>query len=434
MVSRVRAQSGQSAVEYLGVMAVIAVVIAALAASSVGENLRAAITNTVCDILNADCGAELAGEQVPLTDADFRPDWCETTSTAYSGEVGADVLFFDASTGVQFSRTERSDGTTEFTVVDNSEVGAALEGPGATVEAGPLKGELKSEIRAGLTAEEGETWGVPTDQADDLEDALLADQTIGDGGIMGWIGDRLRGEAPDPDKTFVAAGGEVSAEASAGAEVLGENVAGGNAAIQGGVQLGEETDTSSEDPAEHTKTDYIQVDGSVSGNLGVGTIGVGAERGATNILKISRDLDGNLTGIEIVDSTQGTALGEFGSQGNASSTLVGSESTSVVEKTKIDLDSAEDRAATNAWLQDGDAEAFQQLAQREAEVSLTEHEGDEFGLALGAKVAFGAKLGLRGEIGRTTSQLTDAYYRGAPENDGVREWRPFGECLQAAGG
>jgi hypothetical protein len=435
----VRAETGAASAEQVALIAVVGAIIAALFAIPVAPFVGAWGEYAVCTLFGGEA-CERPGAD-GRTDADLRPTHCETLATTFDGSVGVEVLVFDVETGISYVRTERSDGNISFTVVSTDGAGVGVSSPGAGAQAGPLSVEVGAEAGVGLQTEAGQTWIVSPAGADDLQRLLLRDlahdQSVGRvpglGAVSGWVVDQVFGAAPDPDVTFVAGGVNSYARAAAEVGLGGETVAGAEVGLEGAVMLGTEQHRAG-NPSGWRDVEYLEVDGSMSGSLGIATVGVGGQRNATHVLKIERDLDGRLTGIEIVDSVTGTSLGEVGSRlTDTSSVLRRGTDRSVIETVTVPVRTPADREVAEAWLHGADPRAFSALVADRAIVTIEERSGDEVGLGLGAKVAFGAKLGLSGSGSRTVSELVDAYYLGAPDATGARAPVPFTECLLAAG-
>jgi hypothetical protein len=424
------------AAEHVAVVLVIGLVVAALVSAAlptvVGEWARYA----VCSLFSDDCV-----EPIALAEDALRPSACNVLTTSYTGDVGVDVLFFDADAGVSFARVDRSDGQSEFTVVDTGGVGVSAE-VGAEAHLGVVGVEAIAEAGVGLVLEDGQTWVISTTEADDFE-RLLQQQTIVDAttgwvpivsSVASWAADRVVGEVPEPHVTFAAAGVAASAEASAGALFLDETVAGAEVGVEGMILLGTEHDRT---PGEAwTDTDYLQADLSTSGQLGFIAGKVEGSLGTSSIVKVARDLDGVIQGLEIETSVRGGTEAGFGSNlEEVQSLLVGGSQTTLVERLVIAAATDADREVIQRWVDRAgfDGGDLAQLAERRGQLAMFVYDGDEVGLALGGKVALGAKLGLQGSGSRTTSTLLDAHYLGAPGSDGVRRLQPFVECLTAAG-
>jgi len=103
----IRSQRGQTAVEYLGLLLLLAVVVAALLASPIGGTLSDGIRAAICRVLGGDC--ETAAERR----ADGRPPLSECVlSSSDRGINGAVKAFWvELGGGVKALREERADGS-----------------------------------------------------------------------------------------------------------------------------------------------------------------------------------------------------------------------------------------------------------------------------------------------------------------------------------
>jgi hypothetical protein len=112
-------ERGQTAPEYVGILAfVVAVVLVVVAAAGgIGGTL---VERILCVITGGDCAGDT---DVPDPNEAFRPEDCDvyTRSTSDNGTVKVAVFTVGADYG--FTRTEKSTGETEITFVDLSEVG-----------------------------------------------------------------------------------------------------------------------------------------------------------------------------------------------------------------------------------------------------------------------------------------------------------------------
>jgi Prokaryotic phospholipase A2 len=88
---RMRAQDerGQTSAEYLGILVVVVAIVAALAASGIGERIASGIERGVCEIAQLGCEAEPGGEGEPV-DPGLTPE--ERASLLAGPEQAQDVL------------------------------------------------------------------------------------------------------------------------------------------------------------------------------------------------------------------------------------------------------------------------------------------------------------------------------------------------------
>jgi hypothetical protein len=156
-----RGERGQASAEYLGMVVVVAALIAAIALSPIGEAIGAGLKAAVCRMLGGSCPTEAA--------SDWAPTNCITGSS--SGSLG-----FDASIGpINFGQhgsylTERrSDGKYLVTYSDSKTVGVGVT-PAAygSIEWGDTSygGGVYATANANLVFTGGQVW-----QFDDEDDA-----------------------------------------------------------------------------------------------------------------------------------------------------------------------------------------------------------------------------------------------------------------------
>ncbi|WP_052667855.1 hypothetical protein [Nitriliruptor alkaliphilus] len=441
-------EAGAAAAEYVAGIALVALLIGTLGtATDIGtaafESVRAGFCRIVLAVdASMPCDPTPGGGTDPHDD--FRPDRCDVFTVDHDGEVRLDVLFFDVSSGLTFSRTERSDGNTEFAVVDRSGAGIAAEAPGLEVELGPLlELDVGAEARLGLTLQDGQSWVVPTADADDFQNDLIkrtaVDQTVGRVPLVGgWAADQVGGwitDVPDPNVRFVAAGAEADLSASATLSAAGLDIAGAEAGAGAMVELGVEIDRSGPE-SEWTDTTYLLAELNANGKIGVLPASVEGDIGVSTVVKVERSPDGELRAIELVNTTTGDLSVNLGFDQDLDTLLVGASSSDhLVESTRVELNDAADRDIGQRWLrtigQDGGD--FVELADRAGITTVTRHQGDRIDLAAGGKISFVAKAGLRGEGSRTESRVIDAAFRGAPDASGHRPLIEFTDCLAAAG-
>jgi Bacterial TSP3 repeat len=65
MIGRLRAERGQTSAEYLGVILLIAAVLAAISATAVGDAIANGLDRAVCQVFDSDCGPLGEGRKVP---------------------------------------------------------------------------------------------------------------------------------------------------------------------------------------------------------------------------------------------------------------------------------------------------------------------------------------------------------------------------------
>lgn len=430
-----RDESGALTAEYVAAVIVIGLVVAALLAAAIPTKIGEWGRYAVCSLFGDDC--ELP--QPALTDEDVRPD-CNIMTTSFEGEVGVDVLVFDVEGGVTVTRTDNSNGTTTFTLLETSGAGLSAE-VGVEAAGGVASAEATAEARLGVTAHESQSHVVPTSEADEFERLFHQRAAISagsgwmpfGGGIVDWVAGRVVGDLGDPHKTFHAVDVNASADAKATVDLFGEQVAGAEVGIEGAVLIGVEEDRTPNEV--HTNAEIYQVEWGASAELGFVAGEADASAAATSVMAVVRNLDGELVRVEFENSYTADAGFSFGSNLEEIQTmLTGGQDRAMTQRAVLEFAEDADRRIVEEWLETGrNSEAVGRMTNQRGEISYLVYEGDEVGLVLGGKVALGVKLGLMGSGSRATSTLVDAHYAGVPQADGTRRLVPNLECLTAAG-
>lgn len=431
-------EAGETSPEYVAVMLVVSTLVAAVVLLGLPTTIGDWGEYAICALFDDDSGCTRPGELPPLADEDYAPDRCDLATTEYSGSIEGSALVFDASKGILFARTDRSDGTTEFTVVDDGSLGVSAE-IGLEAELGAADLDVGAEAGVSAIGELGSTWVVATDEADDFRNQLLeetGEDAVADGvplvgGVMNWLADKVNGDLRDPDITFVAGGVQADADASAEVNVLGETVAGASVGVEGAVRIGTEKDRSAnKSEQEWTDTDYFQVDLSVSGEIGLLTAQATGEMSTSQIMKVTRNMDREIVEVELISSVSNASMVGVGDL-TTDNLLRGAEESSVVQTITLRADDDTQREILEGWLADGSHPEFDDYVHNRGQMSVMEYSGDEFGLSLGGEVALGVKLGLSASLDQLDNELTDAIYYGAPRPNGERVPVSFADCLDA---
>ena len=455
-------ESGQTTAEYLGVLVLVLAVVVALFLTGIPGTVSGGLQAAICRILGQSCPAQ---QSAPRS---FEPPPCEKASRRTDDNGSVRVAFVKLGRDYSFARSEAADGETKITFIDGSEV-ALVAGAGGKLrlQAGgrTYGGRLAADGELGINAKGGDTWVFDSpEEADEFEDWLRREKNEDRiGGLIpiyagvNWAVEGITGEddLPEPRITFVQVGG--------GAEVTGSAQLGGagasataSAAALVGVEYDRETKQS---------TDYIQVDFGIDGNLTYVAAGLGGGWEGSGVVKVTRDRDGEIVKVEIVDTstvsvdglldidTDNLTLAQLMDKLKRDAKVAGGGSASatgtIVSTTTLDVTSDRDRAIVDDWvdgfdeikaageraidggLPDDQRDAlspFGRLLYDQATVSVVEYDGDRSGLSLEAEIALGAKLGI--DIGSTEESATavNAWYLAGPEG-GRRVLVPFTACL-----
>jgi Flp pilus assembly pilin Flp len=229
-------QRGQASVEYVAVIALVAVMVVGTAIAVGAPGLRDAVVagfrHALCVVTGAACRDDLGP--------------CTVASTEVRDRGEASALVVRAGRDHAVLRERRSDGSVLITVIDSEDGGVGGElGLGAELRLGRSQMGLKGALRGALVAEVGggRTW-VARDGAE--ADRIV--EALGEDGKLRWVtvGARRLGEAlglrkaPEPAEVFLQGGGRALAEAELSSD-LGDVQLSGTLDRAGGVRVDRRT-------------------------------------------------------------------------------------------------------------------------------------------------------------------------------------------------
>ena len=408
----------------MGVLLLVAIVVSAIVLATPQLGIRDRLEELICQIGGGDCSER----------ADTEP--CVIATSGREAELNIQVLLVDLGQGGSYLREDRSDGTTVFTIADRATLEAAAR-IGARGRIGNVGIEASAEATAGGALEGAVQYTVPTEDAEELEDALRRQGSFGqilrDGAESGLAGPLVDGvndfifgedepELPEPSATFIdvsviaGATGELGAEAGPvfGAELEAaiEGAGGGRRIMSG--------------PNEGDIEVYIQLDASAAGSLSAATLGPGIS-GETSVVAILT-LDGGttpkelrLTGsaeyagsINLGDELKGAELGDLAriledasvgaSEGSGQSIELG---------VTLDLTDSANRDAALGLLTGGGAGVpeFIRRVDEDGTVTLQTADVESSDFEAGANVGLGVNAGADGSESSRDSETTSAAIR-----------------------
>src|SRR4051794_32816139 len=228
-------ERGVTSTDYAGVLAVVAVVFAAFFLLDVDGTAGPVVEKGVCQILGGECG----GEQSART-----PETCLVGQSTTSANANVFVAFVQIDKDSILIREDFSDGSSKFTLVDDTEAAGELFA-GAKAKVGKLGADLSAEALAGVGLGGGRGVEVPgREHADALQgsgqaaggfDGILRDlASYNDkiplvgwdnplGGIDDWALDQLGvdddEDLPKPTETYVEGKAFLNGSGDAGAGV-----------------------------------------------------------------------------------------------------------------------------------------------------------------------------------------------------------------------
>ena len=280
-----RSERGLAASEYAGILAVVAAVLLAIVALGLDGRVSGAVRTAVCQVLGGDCEREQAA----------LPDRCLVGQTTTSAHANVFVAFVQVDKDSIVIREDFSDGTSKFTIVDDTEAaGELFAGARAKVGKFGFNASAEAMLGAGLAGGQVFEFDDP-DDADAFQDSVQAaggfDGIVRDlasyddevpslgwdnpvGGLNDWALDQLGvdddEDLPDPTETYVE--GSVflngAADAGGGLGVVDAEIAG---LIEGAGVVKVVSSGENEGDVELA----VQLDAEAGGSLTVATLGGG---------------------------------------------------------------------------------------------------------------------------------------------------------------
>ena len=289
-----RPQMGQAAVEYVGLVAVVALALAALAVlvPRPAHLMLSVVERAICAGLGRSC--EIGGEESLA----FEP--CPVRRSVESADVHATVMSLRAGRGQSALVEELSDGTATVTLADRGElgveggVGASLSGGGARVE-----GSAGLEVGAGRGyrfdgIEEALRFVAEERAVDGVEGA--ARLVAGPGCVVCDLAGISPEEPREPDFTYLEGGGTARAGADAGG---GPALAA--AEVGGAVALGRRVDHRTGEV-----TVYYRL-GGAAGAAAAGPMAWAGSAGVDGVVEYTTARDGTPTDLTVRSTRQSTS-------------------------------------------------------------------------------------------------------------------------------
>ena len=279
-----RDERGITSSDYAGILVLVAVVFGVFFALDLDGKVGPRAEQAVCQILGGEsCGQEVAGE----------PEKCLVGQSTTSANANVFVAFIQIDKDSILIREDFSDGSSKFTIVDNTEAAGELFA-GAKAKVGKLGADLSAEALAGVGLAGGRVFEFDNaEDADAFQDAVQAaggfDGILRDlasyndeipfigvknplGGFDDWALDQLgiddNGDLPKPTETYME--GQIflegSGDAGAGVGVI-------DAEIKGLINAAGVVKVTNSGKNEGDVEFTVQLDADASGGLTVGTLG-----------------------------------------------------------------------------------------------------------------------------------------------------------------
>ena len=323
-----RDQRGQTSAEYMGVILIVAAILAAVLLSGVGADITQKIEVTLCRIAGGDCDdSGTAGVSCPV----------RTTTSTDQLSVGLSIKAFSGEGEGErvVIKEEFADGTARYTVVDRAALEVALGEEGAGAGILGVGGSLTARLAAVGALENADIYETDSpeqtaeidealENSDGVEGALRGVENALDApqdlfnsispidspDVDGFLFDQVFGEAdlPEPDSEYVGTEGGIDLSAGASND-QGSEEAGADANLQAALGGRHFTDGEREGETEL----YYSVEGSAGAELRTAILGEG-NAGASGELIVTLVLDesGRPTTLRVNATGTATALNELG--------------------------------------------------------------------------------------------------------------------------
>jgi len=449
ILRRLRAQTGQTAAEYMGILLIVSVIIVALASSEVGGKIRDGVFDAICRIAGGECGDGPGGAT-----ADGRPPLSECVrSSSQRGIAGSvKVAVVELGGGVTGIKEVRADGSVKVTIKANARAGLKFGGPGAEVEAGGTAAGAGATTRITGNGEYGRSWTFDSgEDADRFVDDVKKKVSAIANPLPNapFTDDDADIELPPHGETTYAGGVEVRTKGKFGGGTGYE----GNLGVGGGATFNEDPNS----PDFGDKTYYFEVagggslQGSGRGAEASGLFAMGGGVQGTTRIALTYDKDGKEKSLKVIGTLDATATAEL------TRTLKGQDLTGFLASAKeagragngeaggrmiftadLDLRKPENLAAAQAFVTGRGADG-RPVPRTDAAVGLYDRFKDDarmnarfYGVTksrTGGEVDLGV-FGVSGEVTTEDAQLLDAYYRD-PNGGGFGGFQQWEDCVRS---
>lgn len=302
---RPRADAGQATMDYIGTLAVVALVIGAVVVAFTANStlIGERTAYLICKVITLGQGG--CGGSGPTGEERQPTTPCVVGSRGDEIKLGVSITFIEIGENRGFVVEERSDGTFKVTQVKGGDV-SATAGAGAstsfTIADNKVGLGASASVKGGVTFKGGQEWIVDSqedvDRLTSAENWSRVDDAIGlanpiTGAVLPWLRDKagIGEQFPDPDSVYVAGGITAGGSAYAG---YGNAVA--DASGSASRMLGYRHNNTS---GENTYYFETTVDGSASAELAgvIDSTGGGLKGKATVMTSVTVDEDGNLVSV-----------------------------------------------------------------------------------------------------------------------------------------
>lgn len=418
-------QRGQAALEYVAVLAVVAVLFglagSVAAAPAIVNGVGRAFQRALCGLAHSGCAT-----------VDRRP--CTVRTSTAGGAVTAKLAFVRIGAQAGLLRAERSDGSVSLTLLEHLDGGlTAGVGAGGRLRLGGVEvGEgATAELAAVARLGGGRTWALPDARSAHALQRHLVEALAGGaashvpvvGAALGFaqkvIGVGSGRHLPRPSARVL----DARAGIEAAADLPGGHGISAALALGGGLTI---------DAVTGARSVLVRVESDAGAKLAAGLVGLAG--GGSASLALTYDRRGRP--VELAASAGGHGAGSIAVRGIGAPALNGAaaDGSSFTTSAVLDLRDAPARAAVSRLLRAlrpdraGDlssaAGALAALLHSSGRVDVQRYGTREAGLGAAAQAGLGAEVGVDAQITRASTRLLDAWTRPA---GGV--WERRIDCL-----
>lgn len=456
-----RGNVGQVQMEYLGLILLIAAVVAALVAAPVIQQLPDMFRAVVCQISGrGDCGG-LPPSARP--NEYYQPNNClvSQTRTEHGGSISVVVT---VGKDIVLVKKVMSDGETRITVARRTTAGVE-GGVGAGVKLGKIfEARGEADIGAEIKGSTGNTWVFDNERKADKFVGDIKEQNTVDAaketGPVGWLGGTIYDAVDDSDPP------EPHIDRyKVGLNVHGDAIAKGGARLDfGGGSSGSNDSGDSESNWASVSAASVGVEGKVGGDAEVAVNHRDGTVTTTFQFNARGSAGAEVFGHESINDVPIKGRGSV--KGNIKVTTKDGEITRVqfrsarsvnndlkMTTTRLEVDNERDRrvverflarsvqtagsgAGTAPWVDlapkskpDEDALPMQRLLYDEGKATQAQYRTKRDPWQVGADVKWGVKLGIEGHTLTEERDLVSASYLGSPQ-DGERSFVTYDDCQE----
>lgn len=443
-----RRERGATAIEYLGVVVVVVLLISTLTLTKAGTLVGAYVHQGICSVGSL-VGGECSPDAPRREDAipDYEPDQCTVSTSGTTHKVDVSIAIVDAggTHGVRIAEVRHADGTTEYIVTKTGEgrggLGIGIGGKGETGE-GNGGADIGGDLGISGSYTNDTAYRVDSlEEARSLQDRLISNPFNTDG--------------LDPITETVTWGGKLEGSIDLGLG-LPENGTPENGGAIGGDDEGGELGGGGKLEGAHSyatttnyetgETTYItNWSGEVSANADAleGINASGTWKGSTSVA-ITRDANGQIVSIKLMTQTQaGSTLKIGGKEASGS----GREGVDVITTVSLPVDDT-NRSVVEDFLGSADrnyagllplqtmfwdptqssSDPMVNLLYNQAQITEVSMANSSNTWQLGGEIKWGIKLGATYTYTDTEGNVVDAQYAGAPAG-GQRPWHNMEVCF-----